>query len=131
MKARIHWLPALTALNARLRDDFTREVQAGLDRWNRIPEKHAIPFRLTLPHAGFNRRIGSFAGHHVSPGGEVLSKGDWERRSPQWLPTPEDHDFVNSLMGRILEPGKFANWIAPPARGINDLRVDFEYVRFN
>jgi benzoyl-CoA 2,3-dioxygenase component B len=34
-------------------------------------------------------------------------------------------------MGRIVEPGKFANWIAPPARGINDLSVDFEYVRFN
>src|SRR5580658_6081645 len=31
--------PALTALNARLRDAYTREVQAGLDRWNRIPER--------------------------------------------------------------------------------------------
>src|ERR1700740_1252399 len=30
-------VPALTALNARLRDDYTREIQAGLDRWNRIP----------------------------------------------------------------------------------------------
>jgi len=34
-------------------------------------------------------------------------------------------------MGRVVEPGKFANWIAPPPRGINNLPVDFEYIRFN
>jgi benzoyl-CoA 2,3-dioxygenase component B len=31
----------------------------------------------------------------------------------------------------VTEPGKFANWIAPPARGINAQPIDFEYVRFN
>ena len=39
--------------------------------------------------------------------------------------------FVTSLMGRVVEPGKFANWIAPPAMGINRQPVDFEYIRFN
>jgi benzoyl-CoA 2,3-dioxygenase component B len=34
-------------------------------------------------------------------------------------------------MGRVAEPGKFANWIAPPSRGINNQAVDFAYVRFN
>jgi benzoyl-CoA 2,3-dioxygenase component B len=34
-------------------------------------------------------------------------------------------------MGRVAEPGKFANWIAPPSRGINNQAVDSEYVRFN
>jgi len=34
-------------------------------------------------------------------------------------------------MGRVVEPGKFANWIAPPVVGINRQAVDFEYVRFN
>jgi benzoyl-CoA 2,3-dioxygenase component B len=34
-------------------------------------------------------------------------------------------------MGRVVEPGKFANWIAPPARGINGLPIEFEYVRFD
>jgi benzoyl-CoA 2,3-dioxygenase component B len=39
---------------------------------------------------------------------------------------------VQSLMsGRVVEPGKFANWIAPPARGINNHPLNFEYVRFN
>jgi benzoyl-CoA 2,3-epoxidase subunit B len=124
-------VPALTALNARLRDDYTREIQAGLDRWNRIPERFGLPFRMTLPHVGFHRKIGSFAGHHVSPDGRVLSKDDWERQAPQWLPSDEDHEYVALLMGRVVEPGKFANWIAPPARGINNLPIEFEYVRFD
>jgi benzoyl-CoA 2,3-dioxygenase component B len=39
---------------------------------------------------------------------------------------------VQSLMaGRVIEPGKFANWIAPPIRGINTQPLNFEYVRFN
>ena len=29
----------------------------------------------------------------------------------------------------VYEPGKFANYIAPPLRGIHQLPVDFEYVR--
>jgi benzoyl-CoA 2,3-dioxygenase component B len=31
----------------------------------------------------------------------------------------------------VVEPGRFANWIAPPAAGINKQPVDFQYVRFN
>jgi len=123
--------PALTALNARLRDSYVREIQAGLDRWNRIPERFGIPFRMRLPHAGFHRKIGNFAGHYVSPDGQVLSKEEWERQAAAWLPSGQDHEFVSSLMGRVIEPGKFANWIAPPARGINNLPIEFEYVRFD
>jgi benzoyl-CoA 2,3-dioxygenase component B len=122
--------PALTALNARLRDDYAREIQGGLDRCNRIPQTFGIPFRLTLPHVGFHRKIGSFAGQYITPDGLVLSKVDWERQSASWLPTVEDHAFVSSLMDCVVEPGKFAKWIAPPARGINNLPIEFEYVRF-
>jgi benzoyl-CoA 2,3-dioxygenase component B len=123
--------PALTALNARLRDSYRREIQAGVDRWNRIPERFGIAFRITLPHIGFHRKIGNFAGQHISPDGRFLSKQEWERRAADWLPSDQDHEFVLSLMGRVIEPGKFANWIAPPARGINNLPIEFEYVRFN
>ena len=124
-------VPALTALNARLRDSYAREIQAGVDRWNRIPERFGIPFRITLPHVGFHRKIGNFAGQYVSPDGHVLTKPEWERRAASWLPSDDDHEFVSSLMGRVIEPGRFANWIAPPARGINNLPIEFEYVRFN
>jgi benzoyl-CoA 2,3-dioxygenase component B len=124
-------VPAVTALNARLRDDYIRELQAGLDRWNRIPERFGIPFRFALPHVGFHRKIGSFAGQHVSPQGKIVTEADWQHRAPQWLPDTADHAFIESLMGRVIEPGKFANWIAPPVRGINGLPIEFEYVRFN
>jgi benzoyl-CoA 2,3-epoxidase subunit B len=123
--------PALTTLNARLRDDYTREIQAAVDRWNRIPEKFGLPFRVKLPHPGFHRKIGNFAGHHVSPEGELMHKEDWDTQAAEWLPSDADHEFVDSLMGRVIEPGKFANWIAPPARGINNLPLEFEYVRFD
>ena len=43
----------------------------------------------------------------------------------------EDRAYVASLMGRVVEPGKFANWISPPNMGINRQATDFEYVRFN
>jgi benzoyl-CoA 2,3-dioxygenase component B len=125
-------VPALTALNARLRDDYTREIQAGVDRWNRIPERFGIPFRMTLPHVGFHRKIGSFEGYCISPDGRLLlSKEDWEHQSASWLPSDHDHEFVGSLMGRVIDPGNFANWIAPPVRGINNLPIEFEYVRFD
>jgi benzoyl-CoA 2,3-dioxygenase component B len=48
-----------------------------------------------------------------------------------WLPTGGDRAFVASLMGRVVEPGQFANWIAPPVMGINRQSADFDYVRFN
>ena len=124
-------VPALRALNARLRDDYIREIQAGLDRWNRIPAQFGMVFRFTLPHVGFMRKIGKFAGHHVSAAGEIVTEPEWNSRKFEWIPSPEDHAFIESLMGRVIEPGKFAGWIAPPVRGIKGKPIDFEYVRFN
>jgi len=67
----------------------------------------------------------------INPDGDVVSEADWTHRHLAWLPSEADRAFVASLMGRVAEPGKFANWIAPPARGIDNKPVDFEYVRFN
>jgi len=125
-------VPALTALNERLRDDYIREIESGVSRWQRVIDKAGIPFRLTLPHKGFHRAIGNFAGHFISPAGEVLTEEAWKRNQHDWLPSPQDYSYVQSLMsGRVVELGKFAHWIAPPQRGINNNPVNFEYVRFN
>ncbi|PYR33131.1 MAG: benzoyl-CoA 2,3-epoxidase subunit BoxB, partial [Acidobacteria bacterium] len=48
-------VPALSALNARLRDDYIHEVQLGVDRWNRHIASAGLPDRLTLPHKAFHR----------------------------------------------------------------------------
>ena len=61
----------------------------------------------------------------------MLFRSEWTRKHGQWLPTEEDRAFVHSLMGRVTEPGKFANWIAPPLNGINKQPLNFEYVRFS
>ena len=125
-------VPALTALNERLRDDYIEEIADGVARWQRVIDEAGIPFRLNLAHKGFHRAIGNFAGHHISPTGEVLTAEAWKKREYEWLPSPADEKFVQSLMiGRVVEPGKFANWISPPLRGINSKPLDFEYVRFN
>jgi benzoyl-CoA 2,3-dioxygenase component B len=122
---------ALHSLNERLRDDFIADSGNGIGRWNRQIELEGIPFRLRLPHKGFNRRIGGFAGTHISPDGKVIDAAEWQAGLKHWLPTGEDRAFVASLMGRVVTPGRFANWIAPPPVGINGNPLDFEYVRFN
>jgi benzoyl-CoA 2,3-epoxidase subunit B len=124
-------VPMLNALNEVLRDDFIKDSAGGIGRWNKVIEKAGLAFRLTLPHKAFNRHIGSFAGVRVSPEGRVLSETEWQLNINHWLATEEDRAYVASLMGRVVETGKYANWIAPPAIGINKQAVDFEYVRFN
>jgi benzoyl-CoA 2,3-epoxidase subunit B len=123
-------VPMLNALNEVLRDDYIKDSVAGVDRWNKVIDKAGIPFKLTVPHKAFHRNIGALAGAKVSPDGRVVSEAEWNAKKNEWLPSGEDRAFVASLMGRVVEPGKFANWIAPPVMGINRQPVDFEYVRF-
>lgn len=122
---------ALNALNEKLRDDFIRDATAGIERWNKVIEKQGIPFRLKAPHKAFHRRIGPLAAAQISPEGNVVAAAEWAANAERWLPSAADQAFVASLMGRVVEPGKFANWIAPPARGIDNKPADFAYVRFN
>jgi len=124
-------VPMLNALNEVLRDDYIKDSIAGIGRWNKVIEKAGLSFRLQAPHKAFNRHIGSFAGLRVSPQGQVISEAEWQTNVRQWLPTEEDRVYVASLMGRVVEPGKMANWIAPPPIGINRQPINFDYVRFN
>jgi len=124
-------VPMLNALNEVLRDDYIKDSIAGINRWNKVLEKAGVAFRLQAPHKAFNRHIGSFSGMRVSPDGRIISEAEWQANVRNWLPSEEDRAYVASLMGRVVEPGKMANWIAPPAIGINRQPVDFEYVRFN
>ena len=123
-------VPMLNALNEVLRDDFIKDSIAGVGRWNKVLEKAGIAQRLVVPHKAFNRKIGALAGIRMSPEGRVVSEEEWKANEGPWLPSDADRAFVASLMGRVVEPGRFANWIAPPAMGINKQPVDFEYVRF-
>ena len=122
-------VPMLNALNEVLRDEFIDDSVGGVERWNKRVAKTGVDFRLQLPHKAFNRRIGTLAGLKVSPAGEVVTEARWNSEAPQWLPTDEDRAFVASLMKPVVEPGRFASWIAPPATGIDGKAIDFDYVR--
>ena len=121
--------PMLVALNRVLQDDYVDDCAKGVRRWNKILAEHGVDVELKLPHRGFNREVGVFAGHHISPDGEILTEDEWNARRKEWLPTTEDRDYVNSLMVGVHERGKIAGWIAPPRTGVAGKPIDFEYVR--
>jgi benzoyl-CoA 2,3-epoxidase subunit B len=123
-------VPMRNALNEVLRDWYVGDCQAGVERWNRVLEQHGVGTRLRLPDRKFNRKIGIYSGLHFDPDGNPLPEAEWQRRKSEWLPTAADGEYLLSIMASpVFEPGKFANYIAPPRRGINQLPVDFEYVR--
>jgi benzoyl-CoA 2,3-dioxygenase component B len=121
--------PALTAINMRLRDDYTADCQRGLDRWSKIIERTGVDFKLKLPHVAFNREIGEFRDINASPDGQLLDDASWQREKGKWLPSAADGDFIASLMKPVRDRGQFAGWIAPPRVGIDNKPGDFEYVK--
>jgi benzoyl-CoA 2,3-epoxidase subunit B len=118
----------LAALNETLRDDYAIDCQKGLDRWNRSIADAGIDVELRLPHVGFHRNVGTFRGHRVSPHGRLVTADEWVASVDQWLPSEADRNHVQSLMVGVTEPGKMAGWVAPPARGIHQKPVEYEYV---
>ncbi len=124
-------VPALTAINMRLRDDYKRDASGGVGRWNKAIAKTGIDFEMKLPHEAFNRGIGVFAGKPFDPDGNLLGQSDFEERKGDWLPNSSDADFITSLMVAVTEPGKFAGWIAPPKVGIDNKPGEFEYVKLH
>jgi benzoyl-CoA 2,3-dioxygenase component B len=121
--------PALTAINMRLRGDYTTDCQRGLERWNKIIERTGVPYKLELPHVAFHRHIGEFKDIHATPDGRIVDDASWSREKDQWLPSKDDGEFIASLMKPVREPGQFASWIAPPRVGIDNKPGDFEYVK--
>jgi benzoyl-CoA 2,3-dioxygenase component B len=118
---------SLTALNATLRDDYVEDCAKGVERWNRTLTQ--VGCELKLPHVGFHRQVGEFAGHNVTPDGRLVSAEEWEKNRPKWLPTDDDQKYVESLMQPVREPGKMAGWVAPPASGLHGKPVEYEYVK--
>ncbi len=124
-------VPMLNALNEVMRESYLKDCEIGLKRWNRQIERAGYALRLSLPSTRFRRSIGSWVGLPVDPQGKLLSREEYDRRLTEWIPSEADRAFVRSLMQRVAEPGKMAGWIAPPERGINNLPVEYEYVKLS
>jgi benzoyl-CoA 2,3-epoxidase subunit B len=124
-------VPLRTAMNEVLRDAYVEDCQRGVDRWNKRLAEAGLSERLALPSKRFYRHIGLYANLPFDPDGRLLSPEEWDRRKGEWLPTPEDKALVTSVQAAVTEPGKIANWLARPARGIKGLPFEYEYVRLD
>ena len=122
-------VPLRNAMNQVLRQSYMDDCARVMKRWNKILEDEGVSDRLSLPSSRFFRRQGIYAEHAFDPNGELITSGLYADKVDHWLPTDEDRAYVASLMKPVTEPGKMANWIAAPARGINRQPVEFEYVR--
>jgi len=121
-------VPMLSALNLDLRDEYVQDCEHGVRRWNQTLQDAGVKERLYLPHEGFNRAVGTYSGHQISPQGEVVDEATWQARKSEWLPGERDREAVAKLMVPEYGAGKFAGWIAPPPAGINEQPVEFDYV---
>jgi len=117
------------ALNEVMRTSYIKDCEIGVKRWNMQIQRAGYDLRLTLPSPRFRRSIGAWVNVPTDPQGQSISREEHDRRLSEWLPSESDRAFVRSLMQRVTEPGKIAGWIAPPDRGINNLPVEYEYVR--
>jgi benzoyl-CoA 2,3-dioxygenase component B len=122
-------VPLRNALNEVLRGEYVRDCEKGLARWNKTLADEGIGERLYLPNVRFHRHVGEYAGQYFDIEGNLISKEYFDQRKSDWLPSMEDREYVRSLMHPVTEPGKIANWIAPPASGIKGKPFEFEYVR--
>jgi len=124
-------VPLRNAMNEVLRDQYIDDCQRGVDRWNKRLAEAGLPNRLRLPSKRFHRRIGLYADMPFDADGGLVPRPEWERRRDEWLPTDSDRAYIASLQKAVREPGKIANWIAKPARGIKGLPFEYEYVRLS
>ena len=105
----------LLRLNERLQNDYIADCQAGVDRWNTAIKRSGISYEVSLPDKKYNRRVGQYANAYIDN---------------SLLPTEQEKAYVASLMIPTQRAvGEYAQWIAPPAKGINNSPVAFEYVR--
>lgn len=123
-------VPLRSAMNEVLRDSYVEDCQRGVDRWNKVLAEAGLSERLSLPSRRFHRRQGIFAERYFDPSGNPISEELWNGRKDEWLPSESDRRYIKNLQARpVTAPSEMANWIAPPARGVNNKPIDFQYVR--
>jgi benzoyl-CoA 2,3-dioxygenase component B len=122
-------VPMRNAMNEILRDAYVDDNARGVARWNKVIAEQGVNYELTLPSRRFNRKMGLHSGRTFDTLGNPISAERFEEMRDSWLPSAADKLYIKSLMQPVIEPGKMANWVSAPARGINHLPIEFEYIR--
>ena len=117
-------------MNEVLRDWYVGDCEAGVDA---LEQDLRAPRHVRAP-APAGPQVQPRHRHVLVPAlrseRAPLSEDEWERRKHEWLPAPADREYLLSIQARpVYEPGKFANYIAPPLRGVKGQPINFEYVR--
>ena len=84
---------------------------------------------MTLPHRRFHRHVGEYASARFDYAGNLIATEAFESRRRDWFLSDDDLAYLRSIMKQVIEPGKVANWIAPPLKGIGGQDLDYEYVK--
>ena len=122
-------VPLRNALNEILRTEYVKDCEKGLARWNKALHDAGLSERLYLPNSRFHRHLGEYSSHSFDLAGNLITAAEFASRKEAWLPGLADREYVRSLMHPVTEPGKIANWIAPPSAGVKGKPFEFEYVR--
>ena len=123
-------VPLRNALNEVLRGEYVADCERALDRWNEYLAEEGVAERLTP------------AEHALPPPRRRVRRPPLRPRrqprrrrrvrgaaAPNGSRAADDREYLQSIMRPVTEPGKIANWIAPPATGIKGKPFEFEYVR--
>ena len=124
-------VPYRNALNEVLREEYIRDCERAINSWNKILADEGVEGRLVSPSRRFHRHVGAYMNGKFGHDGRLITSDvEWEAEKAKHLPTAADRTYIQSLMVASTKPGEYANWIAPPSKGINSRPVDFEYVKF-
>ena len=100
----------------------------ALEQDPRAPRLHRSPAPARSQVQPRHRHV--FVGALRSRRGTGCRTRNGRGASTNGCPAPKDREYLLSIQAApVYEPGKFANYIAPPQRGVKGQPVNFEYVR--
>src|SRR5947199_4853973 len=80
-------VPLRNAMNEVLRDEYVKDCQRAVDRWNKTLAKAGVTgMALRLPHRRFHRAVGPCAGFFFDPDGRMISEVEFTSHQAEWLP---------------------------------------------
>src|SRR5438270_3971544 len=79
-------VPLRNAMNEVLRDEYVKDCQRAVDRWNKTLLRSGVTgLSLRLPHRRFHRGVGPYATATFYPEGRAITAGEFDGRKGEWL----------------------------------------------
>jgi benzoyl-CoA 2,3-dioxygenase component B len=118
------------AMNEVMRASYIKDCEIGVKRWNMQIQRAGYEFRLALPSPRFRRSIGAWANVPTDLQGQPIGREDMNGNC-RWLPSEADRSFVAKLDAARRRARQDGRLDRTPDRGINNLPVEYDYVRLS